>query len=272
MVDYSKGQIYKIWDNTFTKCYVGSSVQPLSKRMQKHKCDFKKYLSDGCKYMSVFDLFDEFGVENCKIEWVEDVVCKSKKELQAREGFHIRNSDCVNKRIAGRSSKERYEEKRDEYVEKNRQYYVENKDAIVEQRKKHREEHREELNEKGKCHYEKNRDERLEKQKEYYHENKTEINTRRKQKRKDNKEEFKAYRKQYRENNIEKFQEYDKRNYEKRKEQIKEYQKQYRENNKDKISETKTCDCGGNYLKWGHNRHLKSKKHQEYLKSLEQSN
>ena len=34
----------------------------------------------------VLDLFDEFGVENCKIEWVEDCSCNSKKDLEAREG------------------------------------------------------------------------------------------------------------------------------------------------------------------------------------------
>ena len=59
-------------------------------------------------------------------------------------------------------------------------------------------------------------------------------------------------------------------------ERYKEYRRKssqkYRENNKDKISETKTCECGGNYQKWGHNRHLKSKMHQQYIQSLEQSN
>ena len=44
MVDYRKGQIYKVCDQTFTKCYIGSTTQPLSKRMEKHRSDFKKYL------------------------------------------------------------------------------------------------------------------------------------------------------------------------------------------------------------------------------------
>ena len=44
MVDYSKGKIYKIWDNLYTICYVGSTTQPLSKRMVKHRCDYKRYL------------------------------------------------------------------------------------------------------------------------------------------------------------------------------------------------------------------------------------
>ena len=65
MVDYSKGQIYKIWDKSFSKFYIGSSVQPLCKRFQKHKSDYQKYLKGECNYVSVFELFDEFGVENC---------------------------------------------------------------------------------------------------------------------------------------------------------------------------------------------------------------
>ena len=113
MVDYSKGQIYKIWDNAFTKCYIGSSVQPLCKRFQKHKSDYKKYLNGACHYVSVFELFSEFGVENCKIIWEEDYPCYSKKELEKREGEIQKTNDCVNKVIAGRSSKERYEDNKE---------------------------------------------------------------------------------------------------------------------------------------------------------------
>jgi len=36
----------------------------------------------------VYDLFDEFGIENCKIVWEEDFPCGSKNELEKREG-HI---------------------------------------------------------------------------------------------------------------------------------------------------------------------------------------
>ena len=265
MVDYSKGQIYKIWDKTFTKCYVGSSVQPLCKRFQKHKSDYENFLNNRCRYVSVFDLFDEFGVDNCKIEWVEDVVCNSKKELQAREGDHIRNSSCVNKQIAGRSKKEHYVDNREDYLEKFKEYYVENKEDISERMKKYREEHKEELSDKHKIYYEENKEQLNNKQREYYNLNKEIISQKKKEYRKEHKEELSTQRKEYRETNLDKFKEYDKRHYEKNKEQIKEYQKQYRQNNKDIISETKTCECGGIYQKWGHNRHSKSKKHQQFI-------
>ena len=73
--------------------------------MDKHRSDYKKYLNGSVKFLSIFNLFDEFGVENCKIEWVEDYPCSSKRELHKREGEHQKNCDCVNKLIAGRSKR-----------------------------------------------------------------------------------------------------------------------------------------------------------------------
>ena len=175
MVDYSKGQIYKIWDTSFTKCYIGSSVQPLSKRFQKHKSDYEKFLNDKCNYVSVFEIFNEFGVENCKIFWEENFPCSSEKELEKREGEIQKTNDCVNKVIAGRTSRERYEENKETILSKNATYYANNKDKISEQRKKYREENAEEMKIKRKNNYESNRDKVIEKQKVYYNEHKEEI-------------------------------------------------------------------------------------------------
>ena len=135
MVDYSKGQIYKIWDIAFTKCYIGSSVQPLSKRFQKHKSDYKRYLYGNSSYTTVFLLFEEFGVGNCKIFWEEDCPCNSKKELEKREGEIQKANNCVNKFIAGRSKEEYYEDNKETILEKNSIYYTENKDKIIESAK-----------------------------------------------------------------------------------------------------------------------------------------
>ena len=59
---------------------------------------YKAYKLGNYTFTASFLLFDEFGVENCKIEWVENYPCNSKKELEAREGEHQRNTDCVNKK------------------------------------------------------------------------------------------------------------------------------------------------------------------------------
>ena len=34
---YANGKIYKIVDNAYTGCYIGSTIQPLSSRMSTHR-------------------------------------------------------------------------------------------------------------------------------------------------------------------------------------------------------------------------------------------
>ena len=67
MVNYSNGKIYKIWDNCYNMCYVGSTVQPLEKRFEFHRFMYKKFLEGHSYYVSAFDLFEKYGVKNCKI-------------------------------------------------------------------------------------------------------------------------------------------------------------------------------------------------------------
>ena len=45
----------------------------------------------------------------------------------------------------------------------------------------------------------------------------------------------------------------------------KEQKKEYREQNRDKINETFNCECGGKYTYTHKARHLKTKKHQNYI-------
>jgi hypothetical protein len=81
-----------------------------------------------------------------------------------------------------------------------------------------------------------------------------------------NKDYYTEYHKEYREQNYEQIKEYREKN----KERTKEYDKEYREQNKDKINERQNkkfdCDCGGKYTYAHKSQHLKSKKHQNYLK------
>jgi hypothetical protein len=66
----------------------------------------------------------------------------------------------------------------------------------------------------------------------------------------DNKETFLEYAKEYREENKEAIVEYHKKRYEK---------------NKEKLNQKFNCECGGKYTHANKSKHLKSKKHQEYL-------
>ena len=113
MPDYSKGQIYKITDVGQTKCYIGSTIQQLCYRMASHRRKYNYYLEGKPGYYnSVFYLFDEFGVENCKIVWVKDFACNSKKELEAEEGRIQQETGCVNKRMEGRTPEQYRKDKK----------------------------------------------------------------------------------------------------------------------------------------------------------------
>ena len=100
---YQNGKIYKITDVGYNNCYIGSTTESLSQRMARHRKAYQSY-TEGRSNLTVFQIFHEYGRENCKIEWIENYPCNCKKELEAREGYHIRNTNCVNKVIAVEAS------------------------------------------------------------------------------------------------------------------------------------------------------------------------
>jgi hypothetical protein len=91
MPDYSKGKIYKLWSPQGGEKYIGSTTETLARRKQTHK-------RLNCSSKILFEKYDDV-----RIELIEEYPCKNKMELNRREGEHIRNNDCVNKSIAGRT-------------------------------------------------------------------------------------------------------------------------------------------------------------------------
>ena len=156
---YHKGQIYKITDVAYTECYYGSTIEPLNKRMVHHR---HRYINrDNGKetcIRSVNALFDKYGLENCKIEWVEDYPCNSKKELARREGFYIQNNACVNKNVAGRTSEESREATREKTNKRMSEYYKKNADRIKAYQKEHGLKYADKIKERKQKHYEANKD------------------------------------------------------------------------------------------------------------------
>ena len=134
----------------------------------KHRSDYKKYLNGSVTFISIFNLFDEFGVENCKIEWVEDYPCSSKKELHKKEGEHQKNCDCVNKLIAGRSKKEHYNDNREEIRTKQTEQYINNKEYYRKKANKYNNQNKDKIKVKNNKKYIQNKAFRLKKQKDYY--------------------------------------------------------------------------------------------------------
>ena len=106
--------------------------------MTAHRYDYNYYKKQSYekKYIKSFDLFDEYGVENCNIILLELYPCSSRDELTSRESYFIRSLDCVNKIIPDRTHNEYCETNKDIILKSNKQYREENKEAISEKKKK----------------------------------------------------------------------------------------------------------------------------------------
>ena len=140
---YHNGKIYKIVDIGYNKCYIGSTTEELSMRMARHRAHFKLFLRDGKRsHVRSYDLFNEYGVENCKIELIEYYKCDTLQELRRKEGEHIKNTECVNKQVAGRTQKEYREDNKDRVQTNAKTRWKnieENKDKIIAQKSEYRE-------------------------------------------------------------------------------------------------------------------------------------
>ena len=127
---YEKGKIYKIVDLGFNKCYIGSTTEPLSKRMERHRRHYQRYKETGKVDTRCCSIFDEYGIENCKILLLEDYPCRTKEELLRREGEYIKNNECLNRYIAGRTAKEYKEEYKEYFKAKRHEHYEKTKKHI----------------------------------------------------------------------------------------------------------------------------------------------
>lgn len=114
MSDYSKGKIYAIRSHSIDKVYVGSTTQPLSKRMAEHRSCLK--LNRNRMSGEILQYPDAY------IELIENFPCENKEQLNKREGEIIRSMDCVNKRIAGRTMPEYRKDTKDRILEKQREW------------------------------------------------------------------------------------------------------------------------------------------------------
>ena len=139
--DYSNGRIYfvePICEHEDNEFYYGSTIQKLCKRMDKHRHDFKSWKDNNRRKIMCFELFEKYGIENCKIYLVELYPCESREELEAREGYYIRNYECINKCIPQRTNKEWRIDNKDKIIETAKKYYYNNKDMIAEKGKLYR--------------------------------------------------------------------------------------------------------------------------------------
>ena len=138
---YQRGKIYTIRCYDDDKLiYVGSTIQPLSVRIAKHRydktCSLYKYVNGNWK--------------NWYIELYEEYPCNNKELLEKREGEITRLIGNINKRIEGRTQKEYNEVNKEKILKKQKEYRDDNKEKMKEYQKQYREDNKEKLAEKAK--------------------------------------------------------------------------------------------------------------------------
>jgi len=119
--------------------------------MTKHRVHYKLFGEGKFARVTVFDVFDTHGVENCKIELVEEFPCESKEQLNKREGYYIQNNECVNKNIPGRTLADWLDATRDHRIKMARSWQAANPEKVKEADKKYKAANRERLHEKVTC-------------------------------------------------------------------------------------------------------------------------
>ncbi len=99
--DYANGNIYCVASIINDEVYVGSTTQPVSKRMVKHRSEAKtRPTSHFQKVMS------DLNIENFYIELLEEYPCDHVEQLNRKEGEWIRQVATSNSNIQSRTRKE----------------------------------------------------------------------------------------------------------------------------------------------------------------------
>jgi len=129
MPDYSKSKIYKIVCNTTGLIYIGSTIQPLCKRLSSHVADSKN--RKDCTSREII----KNG--NYQITLLEDFCCDRKEQLLARERYFIQNNECINKIIPTRTPKEYRKDNSIQIREQKKEHYNDTRDTILNQKKEY---------------------------------------------------------------------------------------------------------------------------------------
>ena len=131
-----------IRNNITDDIYVGSTTQPLSKRMAYHREDAKR---EKHKHRTFYLKINEIGIENFYIELIEDCPCETLEQLRKREGYYIRKMGTLNHKIAGRTKKEYSDDNKEYFKEHDKEYYKANKHKFKQHNKEYYEANKEKM-------------------------------------------------------------------------------------------------------------------------------
>ena len=127
MPDYKNGKIYAIRSHQTDKIYIGSTTVTLSRSMSSHRSKYKQYRNNKYSFTTSFHILE---FDDAYIELLEICSCNSKEELLKKEGELIRNIECVNKCIPGRTIKEWRKDNKEQIAIKGKEYYDGNTEKI----------------------------------------------------------------------------------------------------------------------------------------------
>ena len=158
MSETYKAKIYKIVNDVDDKIYIGSTRQPLYKRINQHRVRFRGNYK--FQYSSRI-LFEKYGIDNCSIVLIEEVDVKNIEEQRKieREWYDRLKANAVNILLPCITNEEKIEQRKlywdnAKIKEKRKeQYKVQRltqiyKDKHNERHKKYRETHADEIKEK----------------------------------------------------------------------------------------------------------------------------
>ena len=99
---YENGKIYCLSSNNSDLFYIGSTIQPLAKRLQYHEYHYRAYQKGKGDYYSSYDVL---ATGDYSISLYNEYPCNSKSELDLEEGYEIEHNlqyaGCVNRSIPG---------------------------------------------------------------------------------------------------------------------------------------------------------------------------
>ena len=141
------GSIYKIVPNNPLDdgdVYFGSTELQLDKRYKAHVSWYKSWKNhpDKIRKVTVFNIFDKYGVENCKIELINICRFSDKSFLYEQEKQFIVSHACVNKRKPNFNRLQYYQDNR-EHISK---YYQDNREDKLKYQKEYHQRKKERLN------------------------------------------------------------------------------------------------------------------------------
>ena len=267
MPNYANGKIYKVLNSVDNEIYVGSTVEPLSARMAKHRAKIA-----AIPHYKLYQHMNNIGKDMFYIELIELCPCSSKEELRAKEGEWIRQVGALNSRIAGRDGKAWYADHKHDISQKAKQFRQDNLLDVRQKDKEYRDRNIERERERDRTRYRNNelrKEDTKNRSKAWKNEHHEHVKQVAKEWRENNKDKKKEQDKAYRETHKEQLQNTHKQWYEANKENVREQGKQYRETNKELIKHTAAmkvlCECGCSIRKGDLPRHQKSNKHTQLM-------